>query len=52
MENVEGIPAHHFSETEPVKDGTKKLMVTREYWYSDDLCMNLASRLDDPRAVI
>jgi integrase len=27
-------------------------MVPREYWYSDDLRMNLASRLDDPRAVI
>jgi len=52
MENVEGVPVHHVSEIEPVKDGAKKLMVTREYWYSDDLHMNLASRLDDPRAVI
>jgi hypothetical protein len=52
MENVEGIPVHHVSEVEPVKDGAKKMVVTREYWYSDDLHMNLASRLDDPRAVI
>jgi hypothetical protein len=52
MQNVEGTPVHHVRETEPVKNGAKKQMVTREYWYSDDLHMNLASRLDDPRSVI
>ena len=52
MQTVEGIPVHHVSETEPVKGGAKEQIVTREYWYSDDLRMNLASRLDDPRAVI
>ena len=49
---LEGLPVHHVREIDPVKNSVEKKVVTREYWYSDDLRMNLASRLDDPQAVI
>jgi hypothetical protein len=51
LEDLEGLPVHHVREIDPVKDGAEKKVVTREYWYSDDLRMNLASKLNNPQAV-
>jgi hypothetical protein len=45
------VPVHHVQETDPIKGSTPQMVVTREYWYSDDLRMSLASNLDNPMAV-
>lgn len=52
LQDLEGLPVHHVREIDPVNDRAEKKVVTREYWYSDDLRMNLASKLNDPQAVI
>jgi hypothetical protein len=52
VQDMEGLPVHHVREIDPVKNNVEKRVVTREYWYSDDLRMNLASKLDEPQAVI
>ncbi len=52
VQDLEGLPVHHVREIDPVKNSAEKSVVTREYWYSDDLRMNLASKLNDPQAVI
>jgi hypothetical protein len=52
VQDLQGLPVHHVREMDPGKNSAEKKVVTREYWYSDDLRMNLASKLDDPQAVI
>jgi hypothetical protein len=52
VQDMEGLPVHHVREVDPVKNSVEKKVVTREYWYCDDLRMNLASKLDDPQAVL
>jgi len=52
VQTREGLPVHHVREIDPVKNSIENKVVTKEYWYSDDLRMNLASRLNDPQAVI
>jgi hypothetical protein len=52
IETLHGVPVHHIREIDPVRNNSaEQTKVTREYWYSDDLRMNLASRLNDPKAV-
>jgi len=50
IEEMQGVPVHHVRETDPIKGSTPQMVVTREYWYSDDLRMSLASNLDNPMA--
>ncbi len=52
LQDLEGLPVHHVREIDLVKGSAENKAVTREYWYSDDLRMNLASRLNDPQAVM
>jgi hypothetical protein len=52
LQDLDGLPVHHVREIDPVTDSAEKKVVKREYWYSDDLRMNLASRLNDPQAEI
>jgi hypothetical protein len=52
VQELQGLAVHHVRELDPVKNSVGRKVVTREYWYSDDLRMNLASRLDDPQADI
>lgn len=52
VQDLEGLPVHHVREIDPVNNAVEKKVVTREYWYSDDLRMNLASKLNDPQAVL
>jgi hypothetical protein len=51
IEEMQGVPVHHVQETDPIKGSTPQMVVTREYWYSDDLRMSLASNVDNPMAV-
>jgi hypothetical protein len=51
IEEMQGVPVHHVQEIDPIKGSTPQMVVTREYWYSDDLRMSLASNLDNPIAV-
>jgi hypothetical protein len=50
-QEMHGVSVHHMREIDPIKTSTLQVVVTREYWYSDDLHMSLAANLDDPRAV-
>jgi hypothetical protein len=51
VQEMQGVPVQHVQEIDPIRDSTPKMVVTREYWYSNDLRMSLASNVDDPRAV-
>jgi hypothetical protein len=51
VQEMQGVSVHHVREIDPIKTNTSQVVVTREYWYSDDLHMSLAANLDDPRAV-
>jgi hypothetical protein len=48
---MEGLPVHGVrqSQTIPGKDGVKATVITDEYWYSEDLRINLVIKHDDPR---
>jgi hypothetical protein len=50
---MDGVPVHGVREVQtiPSADGTagKEIIVTDEYWYSEDLHMNLVRKHDDPR---
>jgi hypothetical protein len=52
MQTMAGVSVHGVRETENVSVGAGNRVVTREYWYSEDLKMNLVARHDDPRAVM
>jgi hypothetical protein len=51
IEEMQGVPVHHVQETDPIKGSKPQMVVTREYWYSGDLRMSLASNFDNPMAV-
>jgi len=51
VQDLIGFQVHHVREIDRVKRSSEGKVVTREYWYCDDLRMNLASRLDDPGTV-
>jgi hypothetical protein len=51
IQEMQGVPVHHVREIDPIKSSRPKMVVTREYWYSDDLRMSLASNADDPRTI-
>jgi hypothetical protein len=53
MHEIVGVPAHGVRETQTIpaeRSGTgKEIVITDEYWYSDDLRMNLMLKHSDPR---
>jgi hypothetical protein len=51
IQEVGGIPAHGIREmqTIPAEGNGKEIVVTDEYWYSDDLRINLMIKHNDPR---
>jgi hypothetical protein len=51
VQQMQGVPVHHVQEIDPIKDSTPQMVVTRQYWCSDDLRMSLASNLDDRESV-
>jgi hypothetical protein len=51
-QTMAGVSVHGVRKTENVSAGAGNRMVTREYWYSDDLKMNLVARHADPHAVM
>jgi hypothetical protein len=50
-QEIDGIPAHGIREVQtiPAQDNNKQIVVTDEYWYSDDLRINLMIKHNDPR---
>jgi hypothetical protein len=51
-QTIDGMPVRGVRETKEVVDETGKWMVeTGEYWYSDDLHMNLVAKLNQPGKV-
>ena len=50
-QEIDGIPAHGIREVQtiPAQDNDKQIVVTDEYWYSDDLRINLMIKHNDPR---
>jgi hypothetical protein len=53
IRDIEGLPAHGVRQTQTIHAGSnetnKEIVVTDEYWYSDDLRMNLMIKHSDPR---
>jgi hypothetical protein len=52
VHDMEGLPAHGVREIQTVpaaNSGGKEILITDEYWYSDDLRINLMIRHSDPR---
>ena len=51
IQEVGGIPAHGIREVQtiPGEGNGKEIIVTDEYWYSDDLRINLMIKHNDPR---
>src|SRR6478609_1331245 len=49
---IEGLPVHGVrqSQTIPADNGGKSVVITDEYWYSEDRRINLVLRQTDPRA--
>jgi hypothetical protein len=48
-QTMEGMPVHGIRETQTIKDSAgKSTVATDEYWYSDDLRMNLVARHNQP----
>jgi hypothetical protein len=48
---VEGLPSHGIREVQtiPADNNGKQILISDEYWYSDDLRINLVLRHSDPR---
>lgn len=48
---IEGVPAHGVRETQtiPAENAGKEIVVTDEFWYSEDLHINLVIKHSDPR---
>ena len=48
---IEGLPVHGVrqSQTIPAENGGKGVVITDEYWYSEDLRINLVLKHNDPR---
>lgn len=51
VREIEGVPAHGIRETQTVNDENdgKEVVITDEYWYSQDLRINLMVKHTDPR---
>jgi hypothetical protein len=51
IRDIEGVTAHGIRETQTVKDENsgKEIAITDEYWYSEDLRVNLIMKHHDPR---
>jgi hypothetical protein len=49
IREIEGVPAHGIRETQTVTDDGKEVVITDEYWYSQDLRINLMIKHNDPR---
>jgi hypothetical protein len=52
IREIEGVPAHGIRETQTVTDENdgKEVVITDEYWYSQDLRINLMIKHSDPRS--
>jgi hypothetical protein len=50
---MNGVPVHGVRKTQtiPAANGGKDVVITDEYWYSDDLRLNLLVKHDDPRSL-
>jgi hypothetical protein len=48
---IEGLPVHGVRQTQtiPAENGGKDVVITDEYWYSEDLRINLVLKHNDPR---
>jgi hypothetical protein len=51
VREIEGVPAHGLRQTQTVADekSGKEVVITDEYWYSQDLRINLVVKHSDPR---
>jgi len=51
IREIDGVPAHGIRETQTVTDENdgKEVVITDEYWYSQDLRVNLMIKHSDPR---
>jgi hypothetical protein len=51
IREIEGVPAHGIRQTQTVTDENdgKEVVITDEYWYSQDLRINLMIKHSDPR---
>lgn len=51
VHEIEGVPAHGIREVQKVTDPNdgKEVVITDEYWYSQDLRINLLVKHNDPR---
>jgi len=51
IREIAGVPAHGIRETQTVMDADdgKEVVITDEYWYSQDLRINLMTKHSDPR---
>jgi hypothetical protein len=51
IREIEGVPAHGIRQTQTVTDESdgKEVVITDEYWYSQDLRINLMIKHSDPR---
>ena len=53
IRDIEGFPAHGVRQTQTIpaesSGSDKKIVITDEYWYSDDLRINLTIKHSDPR---
>jgi hypothetical protein len=53
IRDIEGLPAHGVRETQTIPAESsgrdKEIFITDEYWYSDDLRINLMIKHSDPR---
>jgi hypothetical protein len=53
IRDIEGLPAHGVRETQSIpaesSGRNKEIIITDEYWYSDDLRINLMIKHSDPR---
>ena len=51
IRDIEGVPAHGIRESQTIADGKdgKEVVMTDEYWYSQELRMNLMVKHSDPR---
>jgi len=48
VQDIDGVPVHGVRETQTIA-AEKAIVVTDEYWYSDELRMNLVIKHSDPR---
>jgi hypothetical protein len=49
IHQMEGLPVHEVRESQTIPAENKEIVITDEYWYSEDLRMNLMIKHSDPR---